>query len=470
MDEFQALSERFLQWFKSAGGEFRDDLLQIVDLRPQGAGRGIIATRDIPEDTTLFTIPRQAIINVLTSELPQKLPQVFDGSIDEMDDNAEPLDSWGQLILVMLYEGLQGDASRWKPYFDVLPQQFNTPIFWSDAELLELQGTALTAEKIGKVESDAMFRSKILPIVQANPAIFYPNSGAVQPTEDDLLNLAHRMGSTIMAYAFDLENEDENENEEDGWVEDREGRTMLGMVPMADTLNANAEFNAHINHGESLEATAIRADIKGGEQILNYYGPLPTSELLRRYGYVTPEHRRYDVVEVPWTLVKEVIVGYLGLSADAWKQVESQIDDEEIEDFFVVERDSGEPGSDGRFTEPAVLREISPELVEQLKEFLKAVKKLDSNRIPDKRKRDEICDAVIAKVLEARFAQYPTSVETDEALLREPDLPARRRMAVVVRLGEKQLLLEAIALAHAKAQGSATGEEGEERASKKARV
>ncbi|CRK44671.1 hypothetical protein BN1723_019516, partial [Verticillium longisporum] len=131
-----------------------------------------------------------------------------------------------------------------------------------------------------------------------------------------------------MAYAFDLENDDENENEEDGWVEDREGRTMLGMVPMADTLNANAEFNAHINHGESLEATAIRADIKAGGQILNYYGPLPTSELLRRYGYVTPEHSRYDVVEVPWTLVKEVIVSCLSLSAEAWKQVESQIDDE----------------------------------------------------------------------------------------------------------------------------------------------
>lgn len=82
-------------------------------------------------------------------------------------------------------------------------------------------------------------------------------------------------------------------------------------------------FQAHINHGESLEATAIRADIKAGDQILNYYGPLPTSELLRRYGYVTPEHSRYDVVEVPWTLVKEVIVSSLSLSAEAWKQVVS---------------------------------------------------------------------------------------------------------------------------------------------------
>jgi hypothetical protein len=44
-----------------------------------------------------------------------------------------------------------------------------------------------------------------------------------------------------MAYAFDLEAEDEDEGE-DGWVEVKESKT-LGMVPMADMLNADAEFN-----------------------------------------------------------------------------------------------------------------------------------------------------------------------------------------------------------------------------------
>lgn len=41
MDDFQAASDRFLEWFKSVGGQFREDLLQIVDLRHRGAGRGI---------------------------------------------------------------------------------------------------------------------------------------------------------------------------------------------------------------------------------------------------------------------------------------------------------------------------------------------------------------------------------------------------------------------------------------------
>jgi hypothetical protein len=41
MSEFQTATENFLKWFKSVGGEFRDDLLEITDLRSRGAGRGI---------------------------------------------------------------------------------------------------------------------------------------------------------------------------------------------------------------------------------------------------------------------------------------------------------------------------------------------------------------------------------------------------------------------------------------------
>ena len=55
------------------------------------------------------------------------------------------------------------------------------------------------------------------------------------------------MGSTIMAYAFDLDNEEEEaEEDEDGWVVDKDAQKMMGMVPMADVLNANADFNVSV--------------------------------------------------------------------------------------------------------------------------------------------------------------------------------------------------------------------------------
>lgn len=108
---------------------------------------------------------------------------------------------------------------------------------------------------------------------------------------------------------------------------------------------------------------------------------------------------------------------------------------------------------------------------EQIKDFLKAIKKLDASLIPDKRKRDQVRDAVVAKALDARLGAYPTSTEQDEALLMRTDLSHRQRMAVHVRLGEKQLLKEAIALARAQAlENAGDGQAETGRAGKRARV
>ena len=38
--------------------------------------------------------------------------------------------------------------------------------------------------------------------------------------------------------------------------------------------------------------------IRKGQQIFNDFGQLPRSDLLRRYGYVTDNYTKWDVVEV----------------------------------------------------------------------------------------------------------------------------------------------------------------------------
>ncbi|UPK93417.1 hypothetical protein LCI18_004352 [Fusarium solani-melongenae] len=442
-ESFNTGSEKFLLWFKSLPGASFSDAIKIVDLRDRNAGRGIIALQDIPAETTLFTIPRKGIINVETSELPKKLPDVFDldKPIDD-DDEAPRLDSWSSLILVMMYEYLQGEKSQWKPYFDVLPSSFDTPMFWSESELDQLQASHMR-HKIGKADAENMFRKTLLPIIRNNSSIF----GGENRSDDDLVQIAHRMGSTIMAYAFDLENdEDEEEEEADGWVEDREGKSMMGMVPMADILNADAEFNAHVNHEEeSLTVTSLRP-IKAGEEILNYYGPHPNSELLRRYGYVTERHSRYDVVEIPWDVVESVMRLNFGISGQVLETLRHDLEEEEeFEDTFVLERETGEVNSDGTFSGPARFESMPEDLQQQLKTFLKGVKKAQPEAIPDKRKRDEIHHAVLAKTLQALASKYPTSTSEDQILLQGQNLSQRTRMAIEVRLGEKKLLQEAIA-------------------------
>lgn len=77
---------------------------------------------------------------------------------------------------------------------------------------------------------------------------------------------------------------------------------------------------------------------------------------------------------------------------------------------------------------------------------MKELKKLNPDLIPDKRKRDEVYKAIMVRVLKSKLAQYPTSAEQDEELLRKQDIAKRHRMAIEVRLGEKRLIEEGIAL------------------------
>ncbi|RYP02241.1 hypothetical protein DL764_005883 [Monosporascus ibericus] len=492
---FAAQSRTFLDWFKAWQGTTFHDNIKIEDLR----GRGAVATADIPEDTVLFSIPRKAIISVESSNLSKRIPEVFEDSttpLEDADNEADEeggetsvtSDSWVSLILVMMYEHLQGEKSPWKPYLDVLPSTFDTPMFWSENELSELQASAI-ASKIGKDEAENMFRGKILPVVQSHAGVFYPE-GAARLCEDDLIELCHRMGSTIMAYAFDLENDEDrpDSENEDSWVEDREGKLMMGMVPMADILNADAEFNvgsakryvllrtqgtctdaqqAHVNHGDdTLTVTSLRP-ITAGEEVLNYYGPLGNGELLRRYGYVTSKHARYDVVEISWDLVVSVLKDTLKLDEASWGMVLNQFDPEEIEDTSVIDRDLDEPDSTGRVRGESKLTRLPKDLQEQLSAFLKATRKVSPAAVPDKQKRDQIILTVIQRVCELRTSQYPTGYAYDFDLLSQNRVAGRQKMAVVVRWGEKVLLKEVADLSKMKLEEMKLNADGGEPAEKK---
>ncbi|KAI0396773.1 SET domain-containing protein [Xylariaceae sp. FL0594] len=469
---FEERSLRFLEWFKAWPGASFHENIEIQDLRNQNRGRGIIAKSDIPEDTVLFTIPRAAIINTETSDLARRIPDVFATTVlDDADNEADedgieasgPPDNWVSLILVMMYEYLQSENSRWKRYFDVLPTEFDTLMWWSGKELDALQASSIIG-KIGKDDADSMFRTRVLPIVEKNPDVFYP-PGSHKLSDDELMLLAHRIGSTIMAYAFDLENDDEdaNEEQEDEWVEDKEGRILMGMVPMADILNADAEFNAHVNHEKDcLTVTAIKP-IAAGEEVLNYYGPLGNGELLRRYGYVSAHHARYDVVELSWELVLSALKATLAVDETVWGKAAAELDPEEVEDAFVLDRDLEEPDSRGELHGDMTLKRLPEDLREQINAILKEVRKISPESIPDKQRRDEICFSAMRRAFQLKLAQYDTSAEEDRQLLDSKTVAGRARKALFVRYGEKLLLQEAIQLSSEKVDSLASpnGEESQ---------
>ncbi|KKY32688.1 putative set domain-containing protein [Diaporthe ampelina] len=498
---FHQKTSEFSTWFRAQPGTTFHDDIEVRDLRDRGAGRGIVAKADISPGTVLFTIPRQTIICINNSSLATRIPGLFsppeeeEGADHDMNDEAEDgeddgdndtsQDSWTSLILVLIYEYLQDASSPWKPYLDVLPTvtDFSTPMFWAADELAELQASPV-AGKVGREEAEKMVRTKILPVVRDHRAVFFPE-GSGELSDDELVQLAIRMGSVIMAYAFDLEKEDDDDDEqrdedageEDEWVEDREGKTMLGMVPMADILNADASFNAHIEHGEhALTATSLRP-IGAGEEILNYYGPLSNGELLRRYGYVTRAHRRWNLVDLAWPPVLAALRAEVPLPASQWDEALGALEEDELEeDAFVIERGADDPDSEGRVGEVDKAAGAPEDLVEQLKAVMKAVKKVRPEAVPDKAARDRVIYSAISRALDERARQYGTTLEQDLKRYEEggdgADQKVRRqRMALDVRIGEKVLLRQAAESVKAKLAELAKAEsDGEKPSAKRRRV
>ena len=190
-----------------------------------------MALEDIPPDTPLFSIPRPMILCTANSAIVRDLPDVF-----------SDMDPWLSLILAMIYEFNRGSASPWSAYFQVLPSHFDTLMFWTQEELNELQASAVV-KKVGKSTADEKFRTELVPVVEKYWHIF-GTEPEKQPNEDEILSLAHRMGSTIMAYAFDIEDDRPREVDDDGYVSEEEDESLpKGMVPMADMLNADADRN-----------------------------------------------------------------------------------------------------------------------------------------------------------------------------------------------------------------------------------
>jgi len=178
--------------------------------------------------------------------------------------------------------------------------------------------------------------------------------------------------------------------------------------------------------------------IRTGEQIWNTYGDPPNSDLLRRYGHVDmvplPQGGKgnpSDIVEVRADLLVSVLTRQnCGVSPESTKQRIEWWLEEGGDDVFVLETDLELPES---------FLSLVRLLLLPAGEWAKA---RDKGKPPRPRIDGQALSFII-QVLQRRLEEYPTGVEYDAALLSE-NIPLNKRHAVIVRLGEKQILRAAI--------------------------
>ncbi|KAI8062134.1 hypothetical protein BC940DRAFT_309610 [Gongronella butleri] len=419
-DTFGVQGDAFWKWLSDNGVGLSDGIA-FKDYRCDQAGRGVVATRLIKDGETLFSLPRKVLFSTKTAALAKQ--PGFDAILQSLQGG------WTALILCMMYELDRAD-SFWKPYFDVLPREFSTPMFWDDWS--SLQGTGIM-NKIGKEEADQCYDEQILPIIQAHPDLF--------DTAVHTKHLFHVCGSLIMAYSFHEEvpadetskkegngaHDDSLDDSEEDEEEEDEDQGLIAMVPMADMLNHKTGYNnARLFHEpEQLVMKAIK-DIASGDQIYNTYGDLCNADLLRKYGF-TDDPNPFDLVEIDgqdvMTLacpadhddeIKEEKLGYL-------------MEEGVMDDCFVIDGD----------------HEIPPELVASVIVFSSPVetfkKWASKGKVPSP-KLTEPVQQVLLKILGARLEKYTCSLQADLEQGMTSALDENEKNALRVRIGEKKIL------------------------------
>ncbi|KAI7962591.1 hypothetical protein MJO28_000685 [Puccinia striiformis f. sp. tritici] len=469
---------KFLGWLtESRGVILETNLIQAHNFVENGEGWGMIAITDIKKGTNLFSIPRRPggknsfsspLLSVQSSTLLSNL---------NTQDRLKISRNWIPLLLVLLYERVQAildptGSRSWAPYFDTLPQEFDTLMFWSPEELAELTGSTIT-EKIGKEEAEKDYFEVIKPLIESRADIFVVPEGTSWETNYGISRY-HQMGSLILSRSFHVEASSEIPTQEedismdsistghhsvhdssldqtslhsetlddDQDEEEREAVQDIALVPLADLLNAKTgSENAKLFYEiEWLKMNATR-NIKKGEQIYNTYGDPPNADLLRRYGHVDVPNR-YDVVEISIKTCLEVVA-----SSPLVKITEEE--SQERLDWAL------EMGIDDVFEIPTELERKSngdPLLPEELtcilQIFLLTKPDFEDHKSKEKLPKPKLNSSEVIilaqQVVERRMKEYPTSIEEDESLLARlrSTNDHRKIKAIIVRKSEKQILVQ----------------------------
>eukprot|EP01065_Artemidia_motanka_P009262 TRINITY_DN14729_c0_g1_i1.p1 TRINITY_DN14729_c0_g1~~TRINITY_DN14729_c0_g1_i1.p1 ORF type:complete len:461 (+),score=162.86 TRINITY_DN14729_c0_g1_i1:67-1449(+) len=145
----------FNEWIDEHGGE---EWSAVVVAETPGMRLGAVARRNIKAGSLYLAMPWKMVLS----------EEWIAGDSDGVGSRLAEMKRRGSLTLqqllmaFLLFERYRpsDDPSFWKPYIDLLPGSFNTPVFWTERELNELRGTGVDDEvRQYKAQAREDFRS-----------------------------------------------------------------------------------------------------------------------------------------------------------------------------------------------------------------------------------------------------------------------------------------------------------------------
>lgn len=397
--ELEAAVEDFWQWACQRGAVPRPIVVN-PGFVPQGLG--LLAQKDISRNELVLEVPKSLWINSDTV------------AASEIGTLCQGLRPWISIALFLLREKALGPSSPWFPYLRILPRSTNSPIFWSDEELLEIQGTQLLSTTEGVKE---YVQSEFMKVEEE---IILPNT-SLFPSYVTFTDFLWAFG-ILRSRAFSgLRGEN------------------LVLIPLADLVNHNSSITLEdpsweikgkgLFSRELVFSLWTPVSVKAGEQVyIQYDLQKSNAEFALDYGFIESRSDR----EV-YTLTLEI---------------------SESDPFYADKLDIAESNGLGETAyfdivlgcslPPFILPYLRLVALEGTDAFL--LESIFRNAVwghlelPVSRANEEMICHVVRNACKTALSSYHTMVDEDEKLMEKGDLDPRVEIAVGIRVGEKKVL------------------------------
>uniref|UniRef100_A0A7N0TSM6 SET domain-containing protein n=1 Tax=Kalanchoe fedtschenkoi TaxID=63787 RepID=A0A7N0TSM6_KALFE len=364
-------------------------------------GLGLIAKRDIGRNEVVLEVPKRLWIN----------PDTVAAS--EIGKVCVGLKPWIAVALFLIREK-RSEGSRWRRYIDVLPEETNSTIFWSEEELAELQGSQLlSTTKSVKEYIKNEFEKIEEEVISPNKKLF--------PNPITLTDFIWAFG-ILRSRAFSR----------------LRGHNLL-LVPFADLINHSSRIETEDTYEikgtgglfsrDSVFSLRSPVYVKAGEQVLIQYDTRKSNgELALDYGFIEATANRNA-----YTLT-------LGIS--------------ESDPFYGDKLDIAESNGMGEtaYFDIYLGQPLPPTMLQYLRlvalggtdAFL--LESIFRNTVwghldlPVSRSNEELVCRVVREACASALSGYSTTVEEDAEIIESGSLNPRLEIAVGIRAGEKRVL------------------------------
>lgn len=396
----------FLKWCSENGAYLGS--VAIKDL-PDG-GYGLVAEENIEDSSQFLGIPMKLVMTTVAARKSKLGPLLRDDPIMKSMSNVA-------LSIFLILELSAGESSFWHPYISVLPESFNTVLYFSIEELELLSGSTVLDEALKLHRSIARQYAYFHKIFRTHPL------AKSLPFKDCFTYDLYRWAvSAVMTRQNAVPwTESDGLGGDDARVDGTAAVTAL--VPLWDMCNhSDGKVLTDYDSSTSMVRCYAMRDFQQGEEVTIFYGKRTNMEFFVHNGFVF-EDNRYDAVDIKLGVSKK----------DPLFAVKSKLcDDYDLTlsgTFALMARDRPVSEDLSTFLRILVLKDAS------LAGDFNAEHILRSN---DDNARDALNFLIVR--IQLLLRAFPKSEQEYESIVKDGASNARLKLAARLRLLERKIL------------------------------